>query len=202
MISRNKSQIETGFSLIEVLVAIAILGILAAIAVPSFQDFVSDSRQTGVYKDVSSAFRYARSEAIKRSNGVTVCARASDTSCSDDDWNDGLLVFSDSVSDGAILELDGSDEVLRIISIDSSHASIDASALTAADASAVASTAIRFNGRGQTNWKRGTVVICDERGAGHAKAFVMTGSGVGREAYASDSSDGVVVDASGAAVTC
>ena len=185
----------------EVLVAIAILAILAGIAVPSFRDFVSDSRQTGVYNDVSSTFRFARSEAIKRSNGVTICARQTDESCGSD-WSNGLLVYSDGVSDGVILNLDGADKVLRTISLNSPQALIKASALTAGLSSASVSTAIRFNGRGQASWKSGTVVICDERGVQDAKAFIMSGSGVGRVAHATTGSGGVVVDAFGDAVTC
>ena len=162
---------------------------------------MSDSRQTSVYKDVSSTFRFARSEAVKRSDGVTVCARQTDASCGSD-WSNGLLVFSDGVTDGAILDLDGTDTVLRTISLNPSHVSIEASALTAGLTSASTSTAIRFNGRGQANWKSGTVVICDERGVQDAKAFVMIGSGVGRIAHTTTGSGGVVVDAFGDAVTC
>lgn len=191
-----------GFSLIELLVGIAILSILIGIAVPDFQALVKETRQVSFYNKVSSTLRFARSEAIKRSSAVSICAWASDSSCGTD-WSNGMLVFTDAAKDGSILAYDGTDVIVRPVSVPNSNVAISSTALLSSDSTApVATSVIRFDERGRPDWINGTIVLCDDRGASHARALIMTGSGIGRRAYSTPVSKGVVVDARGIAVSC
>ncbi len=63
-----------GFTIIELMIVIAVIAILAAIAVPSFSDTLERKRIQGVAESVKAEFEYARSEAIKQSceNGTTL----------------------------------------------------------------------------------------------------------------------------------
>ena len=72
-----------GFSLIELMVVLILLGILLAIAVPTFRDMVVQTRLNTQVGDLVSAVQFARSEAIKRNQPVRLCAvaSASTTSC-------------------------------------------------------------------------------------------------------------------------
>lgn len=71
---------QKGITLIELLVAIAVLAILATIAVPSFRDSIERRRLIGAAETIYSELQYARSEAISRSINVFVnFARTSDT---------------------------------------------------------------------------------------------------------------------------
>ncbi|MBM3116450.1 GspH/FimT family pseudopilin [Jeongeupia naejangsanensis] len=88
---------QAGTSLVELMVSISILGILAAIAVPSMVDWVRDTRLASQSDMLVSALNTARLEAVKRRSLTMVCPRptgVSVTNCSTsaNDWSSGWLV--------------------------------------------------------------------------------------------------------------
>jgi len=85
---------QRGFNLLELLIAISILGVITAIAVPSFQSISINSNLSTETNDLVASLRYARSEAAKQGLNVTVCsANAGLTACSGSaDWSTGWLV--------------------------------------------------------------------------------------------------------------
>lgn len=82
-----------GFTLIEMMVAISILAILAAIAVPSFNDAILSSKLRAYANNLVASAYLARSEAIKRNAAVRMCASNNGTSCLGA-WKDGWIVLS------------------------------------------------------------------------------------------------------------
>lgn len=77
-----------GFSLLEVMVVVAILGVLAAIAAPSFTPMIERWRVRQATEDLQSTLYFARSEAIKRGGGVSVSAKDGA------DWSSGWQVLN------------------------------------------------------------------------------------------------------------
>lgn len=94
----------SGFTLIEVLITIAVLVILLAIAMPQLGRLIHDQRVKGASADLHASLVFARSEAIKRSKFVAVCAKnaASNDCQGSTNWSLGWLVFIDENGDGAV----------------------------------------------------------------------------------------------------
>ena len=85
-----------GFTLLELMVTVAIMAIMAAIAFPSMRDFVSNSN----------AFRFARTEAVRMNTPVLLCGvlirkdGRNTGVCDETKISDGILIFADENRDG------------------------------------------------------------------------------------------------------
>jgi type IV fimbrial biogenesis protein FimT len=87
---------QSGFTLIELMVTLAVGIVILAIGLPSIMTMVSSNQAAGYANDLVGAIRLARSEAVKRADSVTICAsNANQTGCSSNNWNNGWVVFLD-----------------------------------------------------------------------------------------------------------
>lgn len=80
-----------GFTLIEMMVTVAIMAIVATLAAPSFVEMIRNNRVTTAANDVLSAMQVARSEAIRQRRPITVCA-GTDACTDSTDWAGGWIV--------------------------------------------------------------------------------------------------------------
>jgi type IV fimbrial biogenesis protein FimT len=95
----NNRKSTSGFTLLELIVAISIAGILMAMAIPSFKDMIRNSRLTTYANEMVTSLNLARSEAVKRGVSVSVRKSSSITGCTPTYWSTcGWNVF---VDDGA-----------------------------------------------------------------------------------------------------
>lgn len=90
-ITDDLAGLKRGFTLIELIVTIAIAAILLTIAIPNFRTFSMNNRMATQANDLITALNLARSEAVKRSANVTVCASSNSTSCTGT-WAQGWIV--------------------------------------------------------------------------------------------------------------
>lgn len=105
----------SGFTLIELIVVVALVAILTVIATPPLQSMVRNNRAAAQANQLVSALHIARSEAITRGASISLCARAdSGSGCSSGraDWTQGWLVFSDFAGTGSYSS--PQDEVLQV----------------------------------------------------------------------------------------
>jgi len=109
----------TGFTLIEMLVVIAIGAILLAVGVPSFSYMIDRNRVAGEVNEMLADLALTRSEAITRRGRVIMCRSAAPTAptatctAASTDWNAGWIVFVDDPTAGVPFQRDAAEPVIR-----------------------------------------------------------------------------------------
>lgn len=86
------SPVDRGFTLIELIIALAVGAILLSIAVPGLTQLINGNRSTAYVNSLVGAIHLARSEAIKRNSAVVVCASSTGLSCVGN-WSQGWVVL-------------------------------------------------------------------------------------------------------------
>jgi type IV fimbrial biogenesis protein FimT len=176
-------QKQRGLNLIELVVAVAVLAILASIGLPAFQGLIQATRlasqSSGLHGDLS----YARSEAVKRGQRVTVCPSNDNSNCSGvTTWETGRIIFADADADSV---RDAGEVILRT-------APPPGGGITLRTANR---TAIRFDSQGYSVGMNDTFRICLGADTATARSLVVNNQGRVSPAVGP-------LSATGAAVTC
>lgn len=91
---------HNGISLIELLIGMAIMGIIMTVGVPSMNDMLIRSQVTAQVNELSAIIQYARHNAINEQATSVICPTTNFSSCTLN-WDDPKMVFTDLDADGA-----------------------------------------------------------------------------------------------------
>ncbi|GAB2621559.1 GspH/FimT family pseudopilin [Lysobacter erysipheiresistens] len=117
-----------GFTLVELMITVAVLAIVVTLAAPSFSDLINRNRLTAAANEVVGALQTARMEAVRRNTRVVLCPSTDGTSCSGADWQ-RLIAFSD--ADGDVTVDADDDEIIRDMTVSTGGIVVNPSSNTA-----------------------------------------------------------------------
>lgn len=187
----SKKSGPRGFTLIELMITLAVLTVTLTLAAPSFTELIRDNRLISEVYAMRATLNMARSEAIARRLPVVVCGTVDGLACSEDpDWSSGYMVLL-GADDSATVDVDNpSLNRLQWENRPNSRVSM-----------VFSGDFTRFDAMGASLGNTGTLVFCDARGAEKARGLIVTSVGSLR-ASVDDDDNGVVEDASGNDVSC
>jgi type IV fimbrial biogenesis protein FimT len=94
---------DRGFTLIEIMIALVVFGVLLTAAVPAYRDWIAAQQLANHAHFITDTLDLARSEAIKHGNRVNLCKSGDRRQCTDDgDWEQGWLLFVDENRSGQV----------------------------------------------------------------------------------------------------
>jgi len=155
---------NSGFTLLELMIVLAVVSILVMIAIPSMTTFTQNDRLTTNINTLVGHLAYARSEAVKTSQQVSICSSNDAATCSGG-WDDGWIVYIDADADNSFT---AGEVVIR-----AQQALGGNNTLTA-----TVGSQITYDNRGFVNAASvGSLQLCDGRTGPHGKTIRITATG-------------------------
>lgn len=171
-----------GFTLLELLVTVAVMGIIATTAIPSLVDIIKDSRISSSLINLKSDLYLTRSAAIRYNRHAVMCtSNDTNTNCSDSaDWENGWMVFVDANKDGECNSIDGiCEDGGKVIKVGSGITNKDLKL----QGYKHRTYRIRYDPEGFSYAFNGTIIACDNRGVKKARGLVISNTGRVRSTY-------------------
>jgi len=155
-----------GFTLVELLMTLAVLAILTACAAPAFGNLISSTGARASRSNLIAALNTARIFAASKTAQVVVCPSADGQYCGHTtEWQHGWLVFVDSDRNDV---RDAGEELLAVGERQPEGVAI---------LSTEGRTHVDYRPDGSATGSNVSFTVCDRRGAGAASALVINNAG-------------------------
>ena len=107
---------QAGFTLVELIIVVALMSFLIAMAAPSFRSMLVRRSVSSAADALVTDMKFARSEAIRRTTTVSMCSSSNGTSCltSAASWKSGWLIWVDDKVGGTVGTLDADEQIVRV----------------------------------------------------------------------------------------
>jgi type IV fimbrial biogenesis protein FimT len=103
LVRQRRVHEAAGFSMIELMIALAIFGLLLGFGVPSYGHWIASRQVANHAEYLTETLNVARSEAVKRGMRVNLCKSRDRRQCDDAaTWDAGWIMFADENRDGSI----------------------------------------------------------------------------------------------------
>jgi type IV fimbrial biogenesis protein FimT len=156
---------QRGFTLLELMVTLAVAAILFSVAVPGFQQMVQRNRVITYTNDFIASVNFARSEAIRRSIPVSICASSDGATCAGN-WSQGWIVFANADGDSpAVVDAGGTEPVLKVQQALAAQYTLTPDAVFAND--------VTYDLNGAAN-ATGVLAVCYAGALARSRAIVVT----------------------------
>ena len=163
--SLTKPETASGFTLIEMLVTLAVAAVFLAIAVPSYRAMINRNAVATQVNTYLTDLNYMRSEAITRNQPVRMCKSADGQSCAaKGGWQQGRIVFANADGNGS----PSADELLRVRPATAGLRIVGNGNLE---------NFAEFDANGFALGSAGTLAFCDTDGSDSATDLVVSTSG-------------------------
>jgi type IV fimbrial biogenesis protein FimT len=155
-----------GWTLVELMIALAIVGILSSLAISGFSGAIQAGRTSAAHSDLVATLTTARNAAAVRETDVRVCPSGDGASCADSyHWESGWIVYVDANDNN---RKDPGDPI------------IGGYPKLGDGVKLITSTgrrSLEFQPSGGNGGSNATFTFCDRRGPGRASAFAMSNTG-------------------------
>ncbi|MYM64589.1 GspH/FimT family pseudopilin [Pseudomaricurvus sp. HS19] len=198
-------KLSSGFTLIELMLALVVAGVLLSYGVPQMSLLINKSRLTMSHNNFLGDLNVVRSEAVKRSAPVAICASSDGATCNTANWEEGRIVYIDTVIDGVMTASDGETVLKQMRGAEQG--------ITIRGTSFTFTRALGFTGGASTAFNN-TIVYGPDGRPSHRGSFRICGKGISRginlsilgqpqKAVDTDSpADGVIDDLNGDNLVC
>ena len=159
---------EGGFTLLELMVTIGVLGVVLSIGVPSYRQIVMDNRLASQANLFATSIKLARSNAVKFQRSGMVCSSSNfdaalPTCSSSADWSNGWIVWVDKDRDAAT----DANEIISVFG--PVHEALELKSVSA--------NRFSFDARGFGTAAAGELTLCDSRSGEMGRVIIVNATG-------------------------
>ena len=182
---------QTGLTIIELMIAIAVLFVVMSVGVPSFERIMVTNQLAGQTNNFISSLNFARSEAVKRKQNLVICHTSNTNDCTGSaGYEDGWLVYVDVNRDA---NFDSGTDIIVW-----TNEELSSNLTLRGNTNIQDEIVFRGNGRPAPN-NNGTLILCKENDLTKTRAIVISPSG--RVRVTALGPNGIAEDASGTEIT-